>query len=228
VTQGGLALGVLWNNLDYLLTGAVATVRLSAVALVLAVLLGSLSGIVRLYAPQPFRAASVAYVETFRGTPVLIQIFFVFFGLPLVLNLKVTAFFAAVIALTLNSGAYFAEITRGGLQSVPAGQWLGGRALGLTEIQVLRHVIMPQAVRRMIPPAVGQFTILVKDTSIASVVGFFELTKAGQHVIERTFASFEIYALVGFLYFVVCFLGSSLSQSLERRLERSYVWDTRA
>jgi His/Glu/Gln/Arg/opine family amino acid ABC transporter permease subunit len=227
VTRGGLDLGVLWNNLDYLLTGAIVTVRLSVVGLALAVMLGSVSGVVRLYAAQPFRAAAAVYVETFRGTPVLVQIFFVFFGLPLVLDFKVSAFVAVVVALSLNSGAYFSEIMRGGLQSIAADQWLGGRALGLGEWQVLRHIIIPQAIRRMIPPAIGQFTILVKDTSVASVVGLFELTKAGQHVVERTFASFEIFALVGVIYFIVCFLGSNLSRSLERRLERSYAWDMR-
>ncbi len=201
--------------MDYILAGALSTVRLSLAALFLALALGAITGIARLYAPQPIRALSVAYIELFRGTPVLVQMFFVFFGLPLVLDWNISAFIAAMLALTLNSGAYFAEITRGGLQSIPAGQWMAGLASGLNRRQVLRHIIIPQAIRRMVAPAVGQFTILVKDTSIASVIGFFELTKAGQHVIERTFAAFEILALVGVTYFLVCYSGSALSRRLE-------------
>lgn len=216
--QGLVDIGVVWRNVGYLLDGAVSTVRLSFFALVLALLLGAASGVARLYARQPVRGLSVVYVELFRGTPVLIQMFFMFFGLPLVLGWNISGFTAAAVALTLNSGAYFAEITRGALQSISTGQWMAGLASGLNRGQVLRYIIIPQAIRRMVPPAVGQFTILVKDTSIASVIGFFELTKAGQHVVERTFASFEIFVLVGVMYFIVCYAGSALSKRFERRL----------
>jgi glutamine transport system permease protein len=213
---GGLE--VVWRNVDYLIDGATSTVRLSLVALVLALGLGAASGLTRALAPAPFKLLSGGYIELFRGTPVLVQMFFIFFGLPLAFGWNPSAFAAATCALTLNSGAYFGEIARGAVQSIPEGQWAAGVSSGMSRLQVLRFVVAPQAVRRMLPPAVGQFTILVKDTSVASVIGFFELTKAGQHVIERTFASFEILVVVGFLYFGVCYVGSALSQSLERRL----------
>lgn len=213
---GGLA--VISANLEYLLEGVGSTVRLSLAAVVLAIGLGVASGLLRAFAPAPLRLTSAAYIELFRGTPVLVQMFFIFFGMPLVTGWNPSAFVAATCALTLNSGAYFAEITRGAVQSIPAGQWMAGLSSGMTRPQVVRYVVLPQAVRRMLPPAVGQFTILVKDTSIASVIGFFELTKAGQHVIERTFASIEILAVVGVLYFLVCYAGSSTSRMLERRL----------
>lgn len=218
-----MALGVVLDNLGYVLGGTAVTVRLALVAVGFALALGTVAGIARLYGPWPVRAVSTAYIELFRGTPVLIQMFFTFFGLPLVLGLNISAFHAAVLALALNNGAYFAEIVRGGLQSIPRGQWLAGLALDLTFLQILRHVVVPQAVRRITPPAVGQFTILVKDTSIASVIGLFELTKAGQHVVERTLASFEIFTLVGALYFIVCYAGAWSSRRLEGRLRRAEV-----
>jgi His/Glu/Gln/Arg/opine family amino acid ABC transporter permease subunit len=208
---------MLVDNFAYLASGAMWTVALALSALVTAVLLGILAGIARLYGPRLISLASTAYIELFRGTPVLVQMFFVFFGLPLALGWNISAFASATFALTLNSGAYFAEIVRGGLQSIPRGQWTAGFAMGLTFRQVLQLVVAPQALRRILPPAVGQFTILVKDTSVASIVGFFELTKAGQHVVERTLASFEIFALVGLMYFVVCYSGSVAARALEGR-----------
>ena len=208
---------VLVDNFDYLVSGAMWTVALALSALVTAVLLGIVAGVARLYGPRAISLASTAYIELFRGTPVLVQMFFVFFGLPLALGWNISAFASAALALTLNSGAYFAEIVRGGLQSIPRGQWTAGFALGLTFRQVLQLVIAPQAMRRILPPAIGQFTILVKDTSVASIVGFFELTKAGQHVVERTLASFEIFALVGLIYFAVCYSGSAVARMLEGR-----------
>ena len=210
---------VILANLPYLMEGALATVKLSIIAAPLAIALGAIAGTLRLYAPRPIGAVSTAYIELFRGTPALVQMFFAFFGLPLVTGWQVSAFEAAILALVLNSGAYFAEIWRGGLQAVSRGQWNAGLALGLTFGQVLRLVVGPQALRRVVAPAVGQFTILVKDTSIASVIAVFELTRAGQHVVERTLSSFQIFTVVGVLYFVVCYGGSSVSRRLERRLD---------
>jgi His/Glu/Gln/Arg/opine family amino acid ABC transporter permease subunit len=210
---------VIVANLAYLMQGALATIKLSIIAAPLAIALGIVAGTLRLYAPRPIAAAATAYIELFRGTPALVQMFFAFFGLPLITGWQVSAFDAAILALVLNSGAYFAEIVRGGLQAVSLGQWNAGLALGLGFGQVLRWVVGPQALRRVVAPAVGQFTILVKDTSIASVIAVFELTRAGQHVVERTLASFQIFTVVGILYFVVCYGGSALSRRLERRLD---------
>jgi His/Glu/Gln/Arg/opine family amino acid ABC transporter permease subunit len=209
---------VVSSNLDYLLEGAKATVVLSVCAVVLAVALGAGAGVVRLYGPRWIRVVTALYIGLFRGTPVLVQMFFIFFGLPLLMGWNISAFAAATIALVLNNGAYLAEITRGGLQSLPRDQWSAGLALGLEFRQVLWSIIGPQALRQIVPPAVGQFTILIKDTSIASVIGYFELTKAGQHVVERTLAPFEIFTVVGLLYFIVCYSGTWTSRRLERRL----------
>ena len=212
-------MNVLIDNFGYILSGAAATVRLAALASVFMIAVGAIAGLLRLYAPLPVRLLSVAYIELFRGTPVLVQMFFIFFGLPL-LGWNPSAFTAATVALVLNNGAYLAEIVRGGVQAVSREQWSAGLALGLKFRQVLAAVVIPQALRRIIPPAVGQFTILVKDTSIASAIGFFEMTRAGQHVVERTLAPFEIFTLVGALFFAICYAGSWLSRRLERRLTR--------
>jgi len=211
---------VLVDNFGYILSGAAATVRLAALASVLMIAVGAVAGLVRLYAPLPIRPLSVAYIELFRGTPVLVQMFFIFFGLPL-LGWNPSAFTAATVALVLNNGAYLAEIVRGGVQAISREQWSAGLALGLKFRQVLASVVIPQAFRRIIPPAVGQFTILIKDTSIASAIGFFEMTRAGQHVVERTLAPFEIFTLVGALFFAICYAGTWLSRRLERRLSRA-------
>jgi len=211
---------VLIDNFGYILSGAAATVRLAALASVFMVAVGAIAGLLRLYAPLPVRLLSVAYIELFRGTPVLVQMFFIFFGLPL-LGWNPSAFTAATVALVLNNGAYLAEIVRGGVQAISREQWSAGLALGLKFRQVLAAIVIPQALRRIIPPAVGQFTILVKDTSIASAIGFFEMTRAGQHVVERTLAPFEIFTLVGALFFAICYAGTWLSRRLERRLSRA-------
>src|SRR5689334_17956650 len=207
-------MGVLVDNFGYILSGAAATVRLAALASVLMIAVGAIAGLLRLYAPLPVRLLSVAYIELFRGTPVLVQMFFIFFGLPL-LGWNPSAFTAATVALVLNNGAYLAEIVRGGVQAISREQWSAGFAVGLKFRQVLASVVIPQALRRIIPPAVGQFTILVKDTSIASAIGYFEMTRAGQHVVERTLAPFEIFTLVGALFFAICYAGSWLSHRLE-------------
>jgi His/Glu/Gln/Arg/opine family amino acid ABC transporter permease subunit len=212
---------VIIDNLDYIIGGAVATVRLAALASVLALALGLFAGLLRLYAPRPLRIVSVVYIELFRGTPVLVQMFFVFFGLPLLLGWNPSAFAAATVALVLNNGAYLAEIVRGGVQAISRDQWSAGMALGLTFRQTLASVVFPQAVRRIVPPAVGQFTILTKDTSIASAIGFFEMTRSAQHIVERTLASFEIFTLVGSLFFAICYAGTWASRKLELRLGRT-------
>jgi polar amino acid transport system substrate-binding protein len=212
---------VIWSNLRYVLEGAIETIKLSLLAVVLAIALGAVAGITRLYGPRLVRYFTALYIGLFRGTPVLVQMFFIFFGLPLVMGWNISAFNAATLALVLNNGAYLAEIVRGGLQSITRDQWSAGLALGLKFRQVLWSIVIPQALRRTTPPAVGQFTILVKDTSIASVIGFFELTKAGQHVVERTLASFEIFTLIGLLYFIVCFAGTWASRRMEKQLTRS-------
>src|SRR5262249_17702060 len=192
--------GVVLASLPYLLRGALDTVVIAAAVIVVGTAAGVIVGLLR-FGPWPRFARALAWtVETVRAVPLLLLIFFIFFGLP-ALGVKIPTFPAAVLALSLWMTVNTAEVVRGGIQSIPGGQFEAARSVGLTELQVMRHVVVPQAVRRTIPPFVGLCTILVKDTSLAAIIGVFELTRAAQETIERTFRSFEIYLTAAALYF---------------------------
>jgi His/Glu/Gln/Arg/opine family amino acid ABC transporter permease subunit len=207
-------------SVPYLLRGAVSTVALAAAVMVLGTVAGVIVGLLR-FTPWPRVSGAVAWaVEVVRAVPLLLLIFFIFFGLP-ALGVKLATFPAAVLALGLWMTVNTAEVVRGGIQSIARGQFEAARSVGLGELQTIRHVIFPQAVRRMIPPFVGLCTILVKDTSLAAIIGVFELTRAAQETIERTFRSFEIYLAAAAIYFVVCFPLTRLAQRFEARLRRS-------
>ena len=207
-------------SLPYLLRGAVSTVAIAAAVIVIGSAAGLLVGLLR-FAPWPRLAGALAgAVELVRAVPLLLLIFFIFFGLP-ALGVKLPTVPAAVLALSLWMTVNTAEVVRGGIQSIPRGQFEAARSLGLTELQVMREVVVPQAVRRMIPPFVGLCTILVKDTSLAAIIGVFELTRAAQETIERTFRSFEIYLAAAAIYFALCFPLTRLAQRFEARLGRS-------
>jgi polar amino acid transport system permease protein len=193
---------------------------IAAAVIALGTAAGVIVGLLR-FTPWSRFADTVAWaVELVRAVPLLLLIFFIFFGLP-ALSVRISTFPAAVLALSLWMTVNTAEVVRGGIQSIPRGQFEAARSMGLGELQTMRHVIFPQAVRRMIPPFVGLCTILVKDTSLAAIIGVFELTRAAQETIERTFRSFEIYLAAAALYFVVCFPLTRLAQRAEARLRRS-------
>ncbi len=203
-------------NFPYLLEGLRGTVLLGLLVMSLGTVLGFVVGFARL-GRGPTYAVATAFVELFRDTPLIMQIFFIFFGLPAV-GVRLNAFVAASVAMTFFAAANAAEIVRGAVQSLPRGQWEAARSLGLTSVQTLRWVILPQALRRTLPPLMGLFTTLLKDTSLAAIVNVFELTTAGRRVVERTLASFEIWLVVAALYFLVCYPLSVATQRLERRL----------
>ena len=208
---------VVLASLPYLLRGATNTVAISIAVIVLGTTAGVVVGLLR-FTPWPWLGETVAWVvEVVRAVPLLLLLFFIFFGLP-ALGLRIPTFPAAVLAMSLWMTVNTAEVVRGGIQSIPRGQFEAGRSAGLSEIQTMRHVIFPQAIRRMIPPFVGLCTILVKDTSLAAIIGVFELTRAAQETIERTFRSFEIYLVAATIYFVLCFPLTRLAQRAEARL----------
>ena len=158
-------------------------------------------------------------VEIIRAIPLLLQIFFIFFGLPAI-GLEIPTFPAAVLALSLWMMVNTAEVVRGGIQSIPSGQAEAAASTGLTRLQAMRYVIFPQAIRRMLPPYVGLCTILVKDTSLTAIIGVFELTRAAQETIERTFQSFPIYLVAAVIYFFLSYPLSVFAQRAEARLQR--------
>jgi His/Glu/Gln/Arg/opine family amino acid ABC transporter permease subunit len=207
---------VVATNAPYLLEGLRGTVVLGLLVMALGTALGFGVGLARLGRGVVY-ACATAFVELFRDTPLIMQIFFIFFGLP-ALGIRLNPFVAAAAAMTFFAAANAAEIVRGAIQSIPRGQWEAACSLGLTPVQSLRWVVLPQALRRMLPPMMGLFTTLLKDTSLAAIVNVFELTTAGRRVVERTLASFEIWLVVAALYFLVCYPLSVATQRLERRL----------
>jgi polar amino acid transport system permease protein len=207
----------LWDILRNLLLAARWTIVLSIIAFVGGGLVGLGLLVLRL-TPRPAARAFVAgYVQLFQGTPLLMQLFLAYFGLGL-LGLDVSAWVSAALALTLYTSAFLAEIWRGCVEAVPKGQWEAGASLAMSFREQLRHVILPQALRIAVPPTVGFLVQVVKGTALASVIGFVELTKAGQMITNATFKPFLVYGCVALLYFALCYPISLWSRSLEGRL----------
>jgi polar amino acid transport system permease protein len=202
-----------------LLWGLWTTLWISLAAGVFGLLVGLVTGLCRLSSNPTLRQLSTLYVELVRGTPLLVQIFIFYFFIGTVLNLSRE--FAGVAALALFTGAYVGEIVRAGVQSIARGQNEAARSLGLTASQSMRHVILPQAFKRVLPPLAGQFISLVKDTSLVSVIAITELTKSGREAITTSFSTFEIWFCVAALYLVINLPLSQIAHRLERRLAQS-------
>ena len=200
-----------------LLTGAVVTVKITALSVLLGIIIGLFVGIARISTYRVVHLVAAVYVDFLRGTPLLVQIFLVYFALPVVTGQRINPFVAAIAACSINSSAYVAEIFRAGIQSIDAGQMEAGRSLGLTWNQTMRYIIVPQAARRVIPPLGNEFIALLKDSSLVSVIGFEELTRRGQLIIARTYASLEIWLCVAIIYLVMTVSISRLVAWLERR-----------
>ena len=202
-----------------LLMGAVVTVRITALSVFLGIIGGLFVGIARISGSRVLRFVSAVYVDFLRGTPLLVQIFLVYFALPVLTGQRINPFIAAIAACSINSSAYIAEIFRAGIQSVDAGQMEAGRSLGMTWGQTMRYIIVPQAFKRVIPPLGNEFIALLKDSSLVSVIGFEELTRRGQLIIARTYASLEIWVCVALIYLVMTISISRLVAWLERRFK---------
>jgi polar amino acid transport system permease protein len=198
------------------------TVLLTLVSFIGGSLGGLLIAVLRVSRSPVLRGAAAAYINVLQGTPLLMQLYLVYFGASL-LGLATNAWVAAALAFTLYASAFLGEIWRGCIQAIPRVQWEGAQALALGHFLQLRLVILPQALRIAIPPTVGFLVQLLKGTSLASIIGFTELTRAAQMVNNATFRPFITYALVAVLYFVLCWPLSVSSRRLERRLDREGV-----
>ncbi|MBD2357922.1 ABC transporter permease subunit [Tolypothrix sp. FACHB-123] len=214
------SLNIIWRSFPLLLQGVLVTLQLTVLSVVLGLVGGSLLGIIRLSRIASVRWLARAYVDFFRGTPLLVQIFMIYFGIPaLIQELGLTFSFdrliAGVIALSLNSAAYIAEIVRAGIQSIEPGQAEASQSLGLSSFQTMRYVIFPQAFRRMIPPLGNEFISLLKDTSLVSVIGFEELVRKGQLIVADNYRAFEIYFAVAIVYLCLTLLSSQAFSRLE-------------
>ncbi|MFV3307229.1 ABC transporter permease subunit [Pseudomonas sp. NY15181] len=199
--------------------GLWTTLWISFVSGAVGLLIGLFTGLCRLSSNPTLRDLSTVYVELVRGTPLLVQIFIFYFFIGTVLNLSRE--FAGVAALALFTGAYVGEIVRAGVQSIARGQNEAARSLGLNAAQSMRHVILPQAFKRVLPPLAGQFISLVKDTSLVSVIAITELTKSGREAITTSFSTFEIWFCVAALYLLINLPLSQIANKLERRLGKS-------
>ncbi|OLB11877.1 MAG: hypothetical protein AUI04_04510 [Candidatus Rokubacteria bacterium 13_2_20CM_2_64_8] len=220
MTAYGFEWAAIARGLPYLLEGAGLTVMISSVAMVLALVLGlALAAISQ--APGPVaRRLVAAYVEVFRNTPLLIQIFIVYFGLPQ-LGVKLSPFLSGLAALVLYAAAYNTEIFRAGLEAVPHGQFEAARSAGLGELQILRYVIMPQAVRICFPALGNNLVSLVKNSSLVSTIGMVELMFVANDISFNNFRTFEIYGTAAVMYVVIVLALTRLLRAAEGRLLRA-------
>lgn len=205
----------------YYFTGIKITLLLSFGALVIGTTLGSLLSLVRLSKNKILQFIARVYIEVVRGTPMMVQISLVYFGSYVLIGVDIDGFLAALIAVALNSTAYVAEIIRSGIQSIDKGQTEASRSLGLTSGQTMRHIILPQAVKNILPTLGNEFVTLIKETSVASTIGVAELMYASKIVQSTSFQPFTPLVIVAVLYFIFTFTISQLVALFERRLSHN-------
>ena len=210
--------GFLWSYRWLVLWGWGVTILYTIVTIALGLVLGLVVGLLRLSRSPLVTLPLVAYVEIFRCTPLLVQIIWFYYALPVVLGIDIPATVAATLVLSLYTGAFYAEIVRGGVESIERGQWDAARALGLRHLQALRLVILPQALRRMIPPFMNQSIIQLKNTSLVSTIAVADLLYQGEMITAATYRPLEVYTMVAVLYFAVLFPLTLAAQAVERRL----------
>lgn len=209
-----------------LLQGLWLTLKVSVIAIVFGIFLGMFTGLARISANPAFKWSAITYIELIRGSPLLVQIFIWYFVLGTLINTmlarqglgQVPPLWFGVAALACFTGAYVAEIVRAGIQSIHRGQTEASRSLGMTYAQCMRHVILPQAFRRIIPPLAGQFISLIKDSSLLGIIAIRELTKATREVVTTSLQPFELWFVCALLYLVLTFTLSMLLQYVERRM----------
>jgi len=207
-----------WIHLVPLLNGAWLTIQLCFFSLLIGGAIGIIVGLGAASKNKLANVLSSIYIRLVRGVPLLMIIFLIYFALPMLhIGINFSKGFSAVTALSIYAGAYLGEIVRGGIQSVPKGQFEAADALGMTTFQKFRHVIIPQAMKFIIPPGIGFFIALIKDSSLVSIIGYIDLTKAGKVVSSLTFNPIASFLAVAAVYFVLCFGLSKASYYFEKR-----------
>ncbi|MEM0481906.1 MAG: amino acid ABC transporter permease [Nitrososphaerota archaeon] len=201
--------------LPYLMEGIPVTMQLTLLSFALGLALGAVLAAARVFGSKPLSVFSRSYIEFFRGTPLLVQIFFIYFGLPAI-GIRLDAFTASVIAIGFNSAAYQAEILRSAIKSIPEEQYLAAESLGMTTVQTYRFIVFPQAIRVATPALVNEFVALIKYTSLASIIGVAELFRRTEYMVSYTFMP-EIYLLAAAIYLAICLPTSQFSKMLETR-----------
>ena len=204
----------------FIVQAAQWTLALSAIAFVGGALLGLVVALSRTAENAVARNVARVFIQIFQGTPLLLQLFLIFFGAP-VLGLDINPWVAAGVALVLNSAAFLAEIWRGCIEAVPRGQWEAAQALNLKYVARMRFVVLPQAFKIALPPTVGYMVQIIKGTSLAAIIGFTEITRAGQIINNATFQPLHVFTTVAALYFLICWPLSLLAARMERKRARA-------
>jgi His/Glu/Gln/Arg/opine family amino acid ABC transporter permease subunit len=212
---------VVTENWGYLITGIWQTLIVTGIALFFAIVLGLVVGLMRISKRVWVNKVAGAYVEIFRNTPALVQLIWVYYCLPVLVGINLSPKVSCIVALAINGAAYVAEIFRAGIQAVPSGQAEAARSVGMSYGQSMRKIILPQAVRHMIPPFVNEAVSMLKYSSLVSVLGVADLTYQAQTLSTTTFRPIEIFTFIGIVYFLICWAVSSAAQVLERRLRAS-------
>lgn len=216
--MGNLDFSIIYSSFPDLLIGSWITIKISTISMMLGTLIGLIVGVIRgSMKNSTLLLGAGIYLEVFRGTPLLIQLFFIYFGLPTI-GISLSPWSASIIGLALNSGAYISEIVRAGIIGIDKGQWEAARSLGLSHLQSISYIILPQATRIILPPLVNTFSSLLKDSSLISILAITELSRVGQLIYTKTFQPFEVYTVVGLLYLLMTSLLSYLSRLLEKKM----------
>ena len=208
----------LWTYQSLILKGIGITIGFTVLTVLLGLLIGTLVALGRMTNNRWISAPLVAFIEIFRCTPVLVQLIWVYYALPVLIGLELTPGIAAVLTLSFYGAAFYAEIIRGGIVSIEQGQWDAGRALGLRPLQLMRLVILPQAVKRMVPPLVNQCILQLKNTSLVSALAVPDILYQGQLITSATYRPLETYTMVAVVYFIILFPLTQFAKRLERGL----------
>lgn len=212
-------MGLLKNNYKSLLDGLWKTIVLALVSFGLALILGVIFGLFRVSPVRGLRTFAGVYIDIIRGIPMMVLAFFIFFGLPGITGIKIPDFAAGIITLTLNASAYIAEIVRGGINAVPVGQMEASRSLGLSYNRTMQKIILPQAIKIMIPSFINQFVISLKDTTIISAIGVVELLQTGKIIVARTTQSSYVYLIIAIMYLILITILTKLANRLEKKVK---------
>lgn len=202
---------VVWNNMPFLLSGLQQTLLISAITLVLSVLLGMVIALADMSPVRPVRLLGYAFGEVVRNTPILVQLLWVYYVLPIVFDISIDAFSACIIGLTIYSSAFISEIYRAGIQSVPQGHREAARVLGMSAFDAFVRIVLPQALRATLPPLAANFVQLIKYSSLAAVISVSEVTRRGMELSSSTFRPMEIFSFIAVMYFLICW---PLAQSI--------------
>lgn len=210
-----------FSSFDILLLGLVNTLKVTGLALLFGVPLGLVLALSRLSQWRVLSMAAAFIIEFFRTTPPLVQLFWFFFAFPILFDVNMTPFTTAIVTFSIQSSAFFAEIFRSGIQSIDRGQWEASKAIGMTRNQCLKRVILPQAIKRMIPAFMERSIELLKTTTLVSTIAYTDLMYQANDIAQRTFRPLEVYTVVAVMYFVLIFVFSQLSIIVERKLAKS-------